>query len=194
MATVVNTSASSSARVRSRAVSGASAAGPTSLCPTYRTNQSRQVVSIHTPGRLAFRSAVGPSAPQRLGTAKRGVSLSRPRSGLTTTNAAVVVRDTLETLINKTDLTQDETEAVLSELLKDGDAAQVSAFLVLLRAKGETADEVAGLASAMIKEAVPVDCGDDVLDIVGTGGDGIGSVNISTGACLVAAAAGARVA
>ncbi len=61
-------------------------------------------------------------------------------------------------------------------------------------AQGETAEEVAGLAKAMRAKMVPVEAGGDVLDIVGTGGDGIGSVNISTGATVIAAAAGARVA
>jgi anthranilate phosphoribosyltransferase len=65
---------------------------------------------------------------------------------------------------------------------------------VLLRAKGETAEEIAGLAKAMQDLSVPVQTAFDVLDIVGTGGDGIGSVNISTGATVVAAAAGAKVA
>lgn len=65
---------------------------------------------------------------------------------------------------------------------------------MLLRAKGETAGEIAGLARAMRASAVPVDAGPGVLDIVGTGGDSAGTVNISTGACVVAAAAGARVA
>ena len=66
------------------------------------------------------------------------------------------------------------------------------AFLVLLRAKGETGAEVAGLARAMLASGVPVDAGAGLLDIVGTGGDGIGSVNISTGATVIAAAAGGR--
>jgi anthranilate phosphoribosyltransferase len=59
---------------------------------------------------------------------------------------------------------------------------------------GETGDELAGLAAAMRARAVPVTTRHRVVDIVGTGGDGIGSVNISTGACVLAAAAGARVA
>lgn len=70
----------------------------------------------------------------------------------------------------------------------------MGAFLVLLRAKGETAEEIAGLAKAMHALCIPVKTPYDVLDIVGTGGDGIGSVNISTGATVIAAAAGAKVA
>ena len=61
-------------------------------------------------------------------------------------------------------------------------------------AEGETAAELAGLAAAMRAKALPVDTPHAVVDIVGTGGDGIGSVNISTGACVIAAAAGAKVA
>jgi len=64
----------------------------------------------------------------------------------------------------------------------------------LLYCQGETAEEVASIARTLRARSVPVDVGLDTLDIVGTGGDGIGSVNISTGACVIAAAAGARVA
>ena len=60
--------------------------------------------------------------------------------------------------------------------------------------QGETGKEVANIARALRVRSVPVDAGVDTLDIVGTGGDGIGSVNISTGASVIAAAAGARVA
>lgn len=60
--------------------------------------------------------------------------------------------------------------------------------------QGETAEEVAGLARAMREMGLHVHVQGSVLDIVGTGGDGIGSVNISTGAMVIAAAAGARVA
>eukprot|EP00245_Coleochaete_scutata_P008104 TRINITY_DN2410_c0_g1_i1.p1 TRINITY_DN2410_c0_g1~~TRINITY_DN2410_c0_g1_i1.p1 ORF type:complete len:364 (+),score=63.55 TRINITY_DN2410_c0_g1_i1:115-1092(+) len=87
-----------------------------------------------------------------------------------------------------------QTEASLEALLAGSEAAQIAAFLVLLRAKGETADEIAGLARAMRRTSVLVEAGDDVLDIVGTGGDGANTVNISTGSCILAAACGAKVA
>ena len=80
------------------------------------------------------------------------------------------------------------------EALLDASENQIAAFLVLLRAKGETSSEMAGLARAMQSRAVQVNAGDDVLDIVGTGGDSAGTVNISTGSCVLAAAAGAKVA
>jgi anthranilate phosphoribosyltransferase len=73
--------------------------------------------------------------------------------------------------------------------------AQISGFLVALRAKGETADEIAGGADAMRAHALPVHPKrTDVVDLVGTGGDGAGTFNISTTAAIVAAAAGAAVA
>ena len=71
--------------------------------------------------------------------------------------------------------------------------AQVAGFLVALRAKGETVDELAGLVEAMIANANPIDIAGEKLDIVGTGGDQQNTVNISTMAALIAAGAGARV-
>lgn len=71
--------------------------------------------------------------------------------------------------------------------------AQLAAFLVGLRAKGETADEVIGLVEAMLEASVPLPYEGAALDIVGTGGDRSHSVNISTLAAIVAAAAGAVV-
>lgn len=93
-------------------------------------------------------------------------------------------------------MTEDEAKAALHKLVETGteNPAQMSAFMVLLRAKGETPEEISGLAKAMQELCVQVETPHEVLDIVGTGGDGIGSVNISTGATVVAAAAGAKVA
>jgi len=75
---------------------------------------------------------------------------------------------------------------------------QAAAFAALLRAKGETPAEVAGMARALLASGLRcrprAAAAASLLDIVGTGGDGVGSVNISTGACVVAASAGARVA
>ena len=70
---------------------------------------------------------------------------------------------------------------------------QVAGFLVALRAKGETVDELAGLVEAMIANANPIDIAGEKLDIVGTGGDQQNTVNISTMAALICAGAGAKV-
>jgi anthranilate phosphoribosyltransferase len=70
---------------------------------------------------------------------------------------------------------------------------QVAGFLVALRAKGETVDELSGLVEAMIAHANPIAISGEKLDIVGTGGDQLNTVNISTMAALIAAGAGAKV-
>src|SRR5204862_7655273 len=77
----------------------------------------------------------------------------------------------------------------------DATPAQIGGFLVALRLKGETADEIAGCAEAMREHVLPVKpARDDLVDTAGTGGDGGKTFNISTAAALVAAAAGAGVA
>ncbi|XP_058766354.1 anthranilate phosphoribosyltransferase, chloroplastic-like [Vicia villosa] len=100
----------------------------------------------------------------------------------------------IESLINGVDLTEAEAESCLHLLLNEASEALISAVLVLLRAKGETVEEVAGLAKAMMKHATKVEGLGDVVDIVGTGGDGANTVNISTGASILAAACGVKVA
>ncbi|KAL5544180.1 hypothetical protein UlMin_007964 [Ulmus minor] len=100
----------------------------------------------------------------------------------------------IESLVNRVDLSELEAEASLDFLLNDPDEALISAFLVLMRAKGETYEEIVGLAKAMLKHALKVEGLVDAVDIVGTGGDGANTVNISTGASILAAACGAKVA
>lgn len=101
----------------------------------------------------------------------------------------------LSALMQRQDLTRDQCRAAVSSIVEgEINVAQAAAFMVLLHSKGETPQEMAGLAEAMQMKAVSVHTSCEVLDIVGTGGDGIGSVNISTGACVLAAAAGAHVA
>jgi anthranilate phosphoribosyltransferase len=72
--------------------------------------------------------------------------------------------------------------------------AQIAAFLVALRTKGESAEEMTGMVDAMMAAAVTVDIDQPVVDIVGTGGDGFGTFNISTTAAFIAAGAGVAVA
>ncbi|KAL2340913.1 hypothetical protein Fmac_008853 [Flemingia macrophylla] len=100
----------------------------------------------------------------------------------------------IESLIGGVDLSEEESEECLDLLLNEANEALISAVLVLLRAKGETYEEVVGLARAMLKHATKVEGLVDVVDIVGTGGDGANTVNISTGASILAAACGAKVA
>uniref|UniRef100_A0A1D2A5Q7 anthranilate phosphoribosyltransferase n=2 Tax=Auxenochlorella protothecoides TaxID=3075 RepID=A0A1D2A5Q7_AUXPR len=119
---------------------------------------------------------------------------ARASSDLKSGAPVLELRHALEQLIAREDLGFDACKSLLHGMIAETSPTQLAAFLVLLRAKGETAEEIAGLAQAMLELGLRVDTPHDVVDIVGTGGDGIGSVNISTGACVVAAAAGARVA
>ena len=106
------------------------------------------------------------------------------------------VQDALARLLEGHDLSRDEARAVMNEVM-DGAAtpAQIGGLLVALRIKGETADEIAGCAEAMRAHVLAVrPSRDDLVDTAGTGGDGASTINISTAAALVAAAAGAGVA
>lgn len=88
-----------------------------------------------------------------------------------------------------------DAHQAMSVLLEGGASEPlIAGFLVALRMKGETADELAGFARAMRERMIVVDAGEDVIDTCGTGGDGAGTFNISTVAALVLAGAGARVA
>ncbi|KAL5573353.1 hypothetical protein UlMin_022950 [Ulmus minor] len=97
-------------------------------------------------------------------------------------------------ILNRVDLSELEAEASLDFLLNDFDEALIGAFLVLMRAKGETYEEVVGLEKAMLKHALKVEGLVDAVDIVGTSGDGANTVKISIGASILAAACGAKVA
>ena len=105
------------------------------------------------------------------------------------------IRDALGKLVLGYDLTREEASAAMRSLV-DGEAtpSQIAGFAIALRMKGETPEEVAGLAEVMREAAIHVEAGDDVVDVVGTGGDGAGTFNISTVSALVLASAGGRVA
>jgi len=107
-----------------------------------------------------------------------------------------VIQAAIQTLIDGHDLRREEAREVMGEIMSgDATAAQIGGFLVALRAKGETADEIAGCAEAMRAHVLPVHpTRTDVVDVVGTGGDGARTFNISTTAAIVAASAGAAVA
>jgi anthranilate phosphoribosyltransferase len=102
--------------------------------------------------------------------------------------------DVLGALTRREDLADAAVTWAMTEVMSGRAAeAQLSALLIGLRVKGETVAEVAALARVMVGHAVPLEVAGPVLDVVGTGGDGSGSVNLSTAAALVAAGAGARV-
>jgi anthranilate phosphoribosyltransferase len=107
-----------------------------------------------------------------------------------------VIQEALRTLLDGRDLARAEAREVMGEIMRgEATPAQIGGFLVALRAKGETADEIAGCAEAMREHVLPVrPQREDLVDTAGTGGDGGGTFNISTAAALVAAAAGAAVA
>lgn len=97
-------------------------------------------------------------------------------------------------LMRAEDLTADEVRLALSAILADDvSKEQIAAFLVLLHAKGETAVELQALVSEMRARMTRVTVDFPVLDVVGTGGDGANTVNISTASSLLAAACGAKV-
>ncbi len=105
----------------------------------------------------------------------------------------------LTRLLSPEDLGEDTAAEVMGALMRgDAESAQVAGLLVALRAKGESPAEIAGFVRAMQAEAVPITIDPSlcarVVDIVGTGGDGAGTFNISTVAALVVAAAGVPVA
>jgi anthranilate phosphoribosyltransferase len=105
--------------------------------------------------------------------------------------------DALKRVAERRDLTREEAASVLDQLVSGGlNDAQVAALLMGLRVKGETADEIAGLADGMRRAAITVDSAHQgtLVDVVGTGGDSLGTFNISTTAAFVAAGAGVKIA
>ena len=105
------------------------------------------------------------------------------------------VTEAIDAVASGRDLSEDQAQHVLRQIMGDAvEPAQTAAFLIALRTKGETVDELVGLARTMRELALPVEvAGDELLDTAGTGG-GVPTFNVSTTAALVAAAAGARVA
>lgn len=105
------------------------------------------------------------------------------------------MRETLDILLEGIDLTADEADDLVSELTSgEHDPALVGALLAALRSKGESPEEVRGLARGMRRLArAPELDATGAVDVVGTGGDGSGSLNLSTGAALLTAAAGVPV-
>jgi anthranilate phosphoribosyltransferase len=103
--------------------------------------------------------------------------------------------DAIAKLVRSESLTEAEAAAAF-ETIMHGDAtqAQIAGFVVALRMKGETVEELTGFARTARQMSTPIDVDGDLLDTCGTGGDGLATFNISTLSAIVAAACGARVA
>jgi anthranilate phosphoribosyltransferase len=108
----------------------------------------------------------------------------------------MTIQEAISKALERSDFTRPEAREVMNEIMSGrATEAQIAGFLVALRAKGETSEEIAGCAEAMRSHVVTVEPKrTDLVDVVGTGGDGQCTINISTAAALVAAAAGAGVA
>lgn len=102
---------------------------------------------------------------------------------------------TISTLLAGNDLKEEQAAAAMTEIM-DGAAtpAQIAGFVIALRAKGETVDEVVGFVRTMRAFSQQVEVAGEVLDTCGTGGDRTGTFNVSTAAALVCAGAGVKVA
>jgi anthranilate phosphoribosyltransferase len=106
-----------------------------------------------------------------------------------------MIKEAISLLIDGKSLTFEQAAEVMEEITSgEVTPAQFGAFVAALRVKGESADEIAGLASVMRAKSVRVEINEPVIDIVGTGGDNSRSFNISTAAAFVAAGAGIKVA
>jgi anthranilate phosphoribosyltransferase len=106
-----------------------------------------------------------------------------------------MIREAIAAVASGRDLTEDEAAATMQEIMSDGATpSQIGALLIGLRMKGESVDEMTGMVGVMREKALRVEAGDDVLDVVSTGGGSFDPFNISTAAALVCAGAGVRVA
>lgn len=100
----------------------------------------------------------------------------------------------LGTLLAGEDLQRQQAEWALRQMMSgEASEGQIGAFMMALRSKGETVEELAGLVDVMLDNAVVLDTGSEAVDIVGTGGDLVGTVNISSMASILVAAAGVPV-
>src|SRR5512132_4046953 len=125
-----------------------------------------------------------------------GADAGRPSARTEFPGGERMIQRALARLLDGHDLSREEAHEVMGSIMSgEATPAQIAGFLIALRAKGETADEIAGCAEAMREHALPVrPQRDDLVDTAGTGGDGAHTFNISTAAALVAASAGAAVA
>jgi len=105
------------------------------------------------------------------------------------------IKETLNHLADSNDLSFDQMRAVMDEIMSgEATPSQIGAFLMALRVKGETVEEIAGAVSILREKMSTVSAPANAIDIVGTGGDGVGTYNISTTASIIVASAGYPVA
>ena len=105
------------------------------------------------------------------------------------------MKNTIEQLLGHQSLTQEESRDVMYKIMSgEFNDAQISGFLIALRAKGESSTEIAGFAQAMREKMTPIKIQSDAMDMCGTGGDAKGTFNISTASSFVVAGAGVHVA
>ena len=106
-----------------------------------------------------------------------------------------MIREAIDIVVSGHSLNSEQATEVMQEIM-EGEAtpAQLGAFLTALRLKGEATEEIAGMAAVMREKALRVNVAGPLLDVVGTGGDGKNTFNISTAAAFVAAACGVKVA
>jgi anthranilate phosphoribosyltransferase len=106
-----------------------------------------------------------------------------------------MIKDAIATLVTGKSLSMDQAEAAMTEIMNgEVTPAQFGAFVTALRIKGETSEEIAGMAKVMRAKATPVHADGPVVDTCGTGGDNASTFNISTAAAFVVAGAGLKVA
>ncbi len=106
-----------------------------------------------------------------------------------------MIKEAIETVVSGDSLSFEQAVGAMEEIMSgEATPAQIAALVTALRIKGETVEEIAGLASVMRAKAVPVVVTPPVVDTCGTGGDNCASINISTAAAFVAAGAGLKVA
>lgn len=109
-------------------------------------------------------------------------------------NSAPTWPQLIDKLLDEKDLSVSEATWAMTEVMTGNvRAATLAGFLIALRSKGETVEEVIGFRDAILDQAMPVDAPARSLDIVGTGGDGFGTVNVSTMSAFVCAGAGVPV-
>ncbi|HVN11271.1 MAG TPA: anthranilate phosphoribosyltransferase [Kineosporiaceae bacterium] len=134
------------------------------------------------------------TAPSTAGGAQTGVRTAAQTSATGPDAEALSWPHLLATLLSRQDLTRADTAWAMERVMTaDATPVELAGFLVALRAKGETVEELSGLVDTMLRHAVRIEVPGRTVDVVGTGGDRRHTVNISTTAAVVVAGAGRRV-